>query len=417
MMRGAWRLARQYEYLFITSLAVTSVFLNWHLVLAVLPRYALEFGVPYAAAGLLISVFTLARIFLNFPAGAVVDRIGRRRVLIAGCAITALASVGSGIAPDFSDLVVMRFLTGVGGAIAITAQMTIMADISTPQNRGRMMSVNAGVVQVGTSLGPAVGGIIASSAGLRVPFFVAAGLTFFVTLWALLRLPETQGWSGERAKDQATGPGFVSGLITIFSIPNYRMITLVAFASFFTRFGTLFLLLPLVAYSDHIGMSVGEYGLLASAVAGSQALLLPLSGTLADRWGRKAMIVPSVVLTGLALIAYGLAPSRPWFLLAAAFYAIAAGLNGPAPDAYLADVAPSNLRGISMGAYRTVGDVAGLIAPVALGFVAESSFGQGAALIGNGILVALVGLAFAFFAGETVVRTRVAIPQPIAEPA
>ena len=56
------------------------------------------------------------------------------------------------------------------------------------------------------------------------------------------------------------------------SLKKGSKVTLVGFGTFFTRFGTLFLLLPLLAYSDKIGLSLSEFGLMASAVAGAQAL-------------------------------------------------------------------------------------------------------------------------------------------------
>ena len=401
LLTKSWALFRRYETLLIIALHLTTVFLNWHIVVGVLPRYALEFGVSLAAAGLLISAFTAARILLNFPAGVLTDRIGRRPLLLGGGVLCALGSLGSGLVPGFNELIVMRFLCGAGGAIAITAQQTIMADLSTRQNRARLMSFNEGIIGIGVALGPAVGGLVAAAYGLRVPFLVAGLGTLLVTIWALLRLPETRGMNAEGAPAKSGEVGVWAGLGTILRDRNYVMIALVGFGTFFTRFGTLFLLLPLLAYSDKIGLSLSEFGLMASAVAGAQALLLPAAGFIADRFGRKALIVPSTVLTGLALVAYGLAPSREWFLVAAGFYAISSGINGPAPGAYLADVAPAHLRGISMGTYRTFGDLAGLIAPIILGIVASTTPNPGLAVAGNGVLVVAMGLAFAALAAET----------------
>ncbi|WP_410969067.1 MFS transporter, partial [Salmonella sp. SAL4444] len=71
----------------------------------VLPQFALDFGVTVAEVSLLISAFTLARVLLNFPAGVLTERVGRRGVFIAGGLIAGLASIGSGLATDFSHLV------------------------------------------------------------------------------------------------------------------------------------------------------------------------------------------------------------------------------------------------------------------------------------------------------------------------
>src|SRR5687767_8780971 len=125
-MQRSFGWLKQYEALLIMSLHITTVFLTWHMVGPVLPRFALEFGVSIAEVGLLISAFTLARVLLNFPAGWLSERVGRRAVLIGGGALVGVASIGSGLVEGFPDLVVLRFLTGAGGALGVTVSSTIM---------------------------------------------------------------------------------------------------------------------------------------------------------------------------------------------------------------------------------------------------------------------------------------------------
>jgi MFS transporter, DHA1 family, multidrug resistance protein len=402
---------KSYEVLIITALHITTVFLTWHMVGPVLPRFALEFGVSVTEVGLLISAFTLARVFLNFPAGSLSERIGRRAVLIAGGTVVGFASIGSGLVQGFPELVALRFLTGAGGALAVTVSSTIMADISTRGNRARMMSFNEGIVSMGLFLGPGVGGLLADAVGLRVPFYVAGALALSATVWAAIRLPETRGWNAD-PRPASVGPraSLWAGVRQILVDRDYIMIAMVAFATFFTRFGTLFLLLPVLAYA--MGMSPGQYGIMASCIALIQVPLLAVAGTLADRVGRKAVIVPSQFLTGAAIIGYGLAPSVPWFLVAAAFFALGMGIGGTAPSAYLADIAPSHLRGVSIGLYRTTGDIAGFFGPLLLGLVADHT-GPGTAVSVNGLLVCAIAGVFAVFARETLVREpKLATPAP-----
>jgi MFS family permease len=402
MLARAWNQAKTHEPLIIVSSCVTMVFMNWHMVGPVLPRFALNFGVTVAEVSLLISAFTLARVFLNFPAGALTERIGRRSVFITGGLIAGLASIGSGLVNDFSHLVALRFLTGAGGALAITVQSTIMVDISTRANRGRMMSFSEGIVTVGLFLGPAAGGLLGDALGLRVPFFLSGALTLLFTAWAVARLPETRGWNAEMeahlSERVATRAPLLEGLKFMLTDRSYVMIGLVAFANFFTRFGTLFFMLPILAYS--LGMSPGEYGLVASGIALIHIPLLPLAGSLADRYGRKAVIVPGTILTGITVAAFGLAPNRELFLAAVALYAVMGGIAGLAPSAYLADISPAHLRGMSIGLYRTVGDIAGFIGPIVVGYLAVI-WTQGDSVVANGVLVSLVGCIFGVFARES----------------
>jgi MFS family permease len=286
-----WTWSRQNEYLLIVSFLITAVFLNWHMVGPVLPQFALNFGVSIAEVGLLISAFTLARILLNFPAGALTERIGRRPVFLAGGLIVAFASIGSGLVTDFAQLVALRFLTGAGGALAVTTQVTIMADISTIRNRARLMAYSEGIVLFGLFLGPGIGGFLGDAMGLRVPFFVAAALTLLATAWAALRLPETRGWNtgpnpSSVAGAVASPPSIMEGVRTVVADRNYLMICMVGVFVFFTRFASFFFMLPILAYS--LGMTPGEYGLIASGIALLQLPILPLVGPLADRWSQGA---------------------------------------------------------------------------------------------------------------------------------
>jgi len=402
-----WAWARRNEYLLVVSVLITTVFLNWHMVGPVLPRFALNFGVSVAEVSLLISAFTLARILLNFPSGALSERIGRRPVLIAGGAIAAAASIGSGLVSDFPQLVALRFLTGAGGALAITTQVTIMADISTQRTRARLMSYSEGIVSFGLFLGPGIGGFLGDATGLRVPFFVAAGLTIAATIWAFFRLPETRGWNPEAptpgAELDLTRPSVWVGVRTVLSDRNYLMITTVGLLVFFTRFASFFFMLPILAYG--LGMSPGEYGLVASGIALLQLPMLALIGPLSDRFGRKALIVPTTMLTGLAVVGLGLAPNQAVFVAVAACYALASGISGPSGSTYLGDVAPPKHRGVAVGLYRTAGDVAGFIGPPILGTLAVYT-SQGTAVVVNGIGLCLIGVIFGLFAKETMVQAK-----------
>jgi MFS transporter, DHA1 family, multidrug resistance protein len=403
---GPWVV--RYEPVLLMGLHITAIFLAWHFVIPVLPRFALDFGVSTAEVGMLISALTLARVFFNFPAGAMSERIGRRAVLIAGGVIVGLASIVCGLVQEYWQLLAARFVTGIGGAMCVTVYMTVMADLSTAATRARLMSISEGVVSIGLFIGPGLGGLIADWLGLRVPFIVIGVGIVLSTVLVVLRLPETRGWNAD--PHPAGAPKHISpwaGLKIMMSDRNYLMINLVGLAAFMTRFGVLFLLLPIIG-NQRFGLTPGHYGLMASGIALAAVPLLPVSANLADRVGRKAVIVPSTIMSGLAIMAFGLAPTREWFFAAAAFYAVAAGINGPVPGAYLADISPSHLRGISMGAYRTFGDVAGFVGPTLLGFMALA-VGDGLVVVVDGALLVAAALVFMAFAGETLpARQRVA---------
>ena len=104
--------------------------------------------------GLIVSAYPIARLLTNTPAGRLADRFGRRPFLLGGMCFTAVSSIVCGLAPIYAVLLGGRFLEGIGSALFITSAQATIADISTPENRGRMMSTFQGSFLLGSTAGP-----------------------------------------------------------------------------------------------------------------------------------------------------------------------------------------------------------------------------------------------------------------------
>ncbi|MCP4246785.1 MAG: MFS transporter, partial [bacterium] len=101
------------------------------LVAPILPLYAREFGVSRTAAGALISGFAAARLLFDVVGGFASDRVGARKVMLAGAGLLAVASVGAALAPNYPVLLLTRFLEGFGSAAFATSAMKFII-ITTP---------------------------------------------------------------------------------------------------------------------------------------------------------------------------------------------------------------------------------------------------------------------------------------------
>jgi MFS family permease len=124
------------------------------------------------------------------------------------------------------------------------------------------------------------------------------------------------------------------------------------------------------------------------------------SGALVDRFGRKAVIVPSSLCSAGAMLLFVFAGSFESFLVASFFWAIASGISGAAPAAYAADLAPKGQVGPAMGLYRTVADLGYVVGPLTLGVLSDLISAQ-AALYFTAVLLVLAGLLFLVKAPET----------------
>ncbi len=408
------QLFRRYPSLLMLCVATGIIMLGQGITSPVLPLYAKSFGVSAASVGLTISAFGLARLILNIPVGLLSDRFGRRLVLVGGPTVVAVGSVLSGTSSDLWQLLIWRFISGAGSAMYMTGAAVYLTDIADPGNRARMMSLNQGSLLAGVSFGPAVGGLLAEVADFRVPFFFVAALSALCATWALFSIPETNTPAHRRSREEArlaashAGVRETWGLLT--NLPFF-LVSMVTLETFLTRTGGRQTILPLLA-DDRFSMSPGTLGLLFTLMSVLNLIAVPFSGTFADRWGRKAVILPSAALTCVSLVMFAVSWDV-WFLVfASVVQGVGTGFGGPAPAAYAADIAPVGSRGFAMGLNRTYGDLGFVIGPPIMGWLADVS-GYPAALYFNALLVGVAALAFGLYARETAGRSLRRPPSPV----
>lgn len=402
---NALRPLREARELLLICVSTVLVMAGQGVIAPVLPLYARSFGVGAAQVGLTLSAFALARMILNIPLGILSDRYGRRLLLVSGPMVTALGMIGSGFAGGIADLLVWRFIAGAGSAMYMTGAQVYLVDISTPANRARFIGTNQGALLLGVSVGPAVGGLIAEAFGFRAPFFVVGTAAMFASVYAFLGLPETRhlvadddGDLGDPDGLQVPGRPWARLLLSA----DFLAVAFVTMSIFFTRTASRQTLMPLLAASAH-DFSPGSLGVLFTVLSTITLVGLAPAAFIADKLGRKWAIVPSGLVVSASLALMASVDHTAWFVMSSVVMAAGNSIAGPAPAAYVADIAPASLRGLAMGMYRTSGDIGFVIGPPLLGAVADAtSIGSG--LVVNGLLVAVAALVFALVAHETVTR-------------
>ena len=358
----------------------------------VLPLYGKSFGVSAALIGFLFTSFGLARVLTDLPAGFFYQRLGKR-MLVAGPVVVAISGVLCGMAANFWELVIYRFIGGVGSALFTTSALALLAELAEPERRGRVMGLFQGSVLLGMGLGPAVGGLVAQYYGYRVPFFLYSALALISALSALIYIPEVEARRNNRP--QALRP---FGMRHLIFNPNFLLVVFVTFSIFFTRTGSRMTIVPLLG-ADRLALGPKEIGLALAITALINLLVLYPSGSLADRFGRKRVIVPSTILMALSLISFALSGSFWLYIVSAILLGIGSGSAGSAPAAYASDLAPPGSYGITMGLYRTIGDVGWMVGAVLMGWLADLG-GYTTALSFNALLLILSGMLFGLRAEE-----------------
>ena len=371
-----------------------------------IPVFAKSFETGFAVASLVIVMHAFGGLVAAVPCGFFIDHFGRRAILIAAPLLMALASALTGVAGSFAQLLVYRFIGGAAMEMWRQARLAMVADVGKERQRGRQITGMVGTESSGRLIGPALGGILATSS-IRVPFFVHAALSVLAIVPSLFLLRETAPGLDRRADKKAEEVLSTRDLLVLMFNIRYRGFFAAQLFASMTRgilWGGTLLLYATFAYD------LGAKGLGGLATT-SSVVGIPITlccGYLMDRYGRKTTMVPGFLFMALGF--FFLAASAQWQWGLALFFAGFLWIHGShsvtsgSMQVLGTDMAPANARGRFFGFWRMIGEVGGLISPALFGFVAEQG-GYGLAFVMAGLFALATAGLLAFGVRETVGRS------------
>jgi MFS transporter, DHA1 family, multidrug resistance protein len=369
------------------SLTTCVVMLGASVITPVLPLYARQFGVSYAGAGLMMSAFAAGRLVFDYAGGRLADRTSPRLLATIGALVTAVSALASGLAESFAWLVVYRVLEGVGSALYVITIMALFARTVPPARMGKAMGFYQSQILLGVTFGPTLGGVVAELWGMRAPFFVMAAIGLVVAAITYAGVsPEVPRASGEGHERPSTAK-----LLRHVTSRPFLFVLALTFLVFGLRAGLRTNLIPLFG-GELGGLGETAIGIVLSASAFTNFVVLWHAGSLLDRRGRLRVALPALLVAALSSAAFAISPSFPNLLLASLVLGAAFGYLAPAPAAMAADLTPPAMMGGMIGIYRMGGDLGLLVGPVTLGLVAER-YGFEVAFVASGALaLAVLGL-------------------------
>ena len=367
----------------------------------VLPTLAGEFGVTPGAFLFLASFvvsFGVVKGALNFVAGGLADRFGRKPVLIVGWLAGLPIPLLIYFAPNWWWIVAANVFLGVSQAFTWTMTVTSQIDLAASNQRGFAVGINEATGYVAVGLAGFGAALLAHQIGARPALLLFGLATIAAALVCLLRTRDTLPWvKAEHAEANPTAahpqePTPALGAIfrrISFHDPAGRAICQGGVVNKIAD-ALVWVMFP-VFFKVH-GAGLVEIGWLTGAYAMVWGLAQLGTGHLADRIGRKAPVVVGFFLlaAGIALTALG-EGSLIW-LPAAAIMGVGMALLYPNLIAAMSDRTPPLWRGKALGTYRYWRDTGYAIGALLLGAVAQLAGAPLPALWLTAALVAGSGL-------------------------
>jgi EmrB/QacA subfamily drug resistance transporter len=423
--------ARRWAILGVLILALFGVTLDNMILNIALPTLAVDLQATAAQLQWVVNAYVLVFAGLLLVAGALSDRFGRRRMLVAGL---GLFGVGSALAPfvtDATQLIALRAFMGLGAALTMPSTLSIIGDVFDEAERPKAIAAWGSVSGLGIVAGPLIGGWLiehfhwTSVFLINVPFVVLGivatlaivpesrspekvrldpigavlSVVGLVTLvWAIIEIP-VDGWTspfvvGAFAIAAATLAAFVAWErrtaapmldVRLFANPRFSAASLSVTLAFFSLMGALFFL---TQYLQGVqGLSALETGLRFIPIAVGVIVVSPISAILTARLGARLVTAAGLLVTALGLGAMstlGLGSSD--LHVAGVLLIIAAGLAlamTPATDAIMGAV-PKAQFGVGSAVNDTVREIGGAFGVAVLGslFAAQYSSAMGAVTAG-----------------------------------
>lgn len=363
-------------------LAVLSMMIGVGMIVAILPQKVVALDGNGRSVGYIASAFAFSYLLLQIPLGRLSDRIGFKRLLIAGYLLCFIAGLVFYLARSSSTIFIARLLQGAGEAPVWTLAPALLS-LKFPSNKGKVMGSYNAAFHLGLTLGPFAGILTARLLNDNSVFLVYS-LGCLAGAAAIALLVENPSCKKGAA---AGSPDIVSLLETVKQ--RQVLICSAGIILYGAGYGSFLTAIPAYLVQEKKFGSIG-IGLFFSLFYMSVCLSQVIAGPLADSFGRNRFMISGLLITAAGLI---ITPflGLPLILPVLTAASLGAGVFHLASLAFLNESVPDSLKGTISGVYYLFWGVGMFLGPPVL-TAATASISFQAAIAGYSLLLVLAAL-------------------------
>lgn len=321
---------------------------------------------PLTAVTSLMTINAVTGLAFSFFSGPVVDRAGRKWVMVVSLLVSGLVYFFYSRAASLLAFAVLQAISGAFNPLYRVAADAMMADLIPSDQRLDAYALMRLGHNMGVAIGPAMGGFIAASSYSMAFYFAMAGMTLFAVLVAIFAVETLPAHAGQLARQEGRFGGYDR-------VVRDRPFLYFALSFTLTQVPATILWVLLAVYAKrNFGIPESLYGLIPTTNA-VMVLLLQLWVTRVSKtFPPLKALAAGALIYGLALGSIALGRGFWWFWATMVFYTVGEMILMPTATTYTANLAPADMRGRYMSVYTLSWGAASGIGPVLGGFLNDT---------------------------------------------
>lgn len=323
---------------------------------------ALRMGANVGQAALVTAALGIGQLVGDLPAGSLAARIGDKRAMVFACLLDSSALAAMYFSHTVPILVTVVFIDGLAGAVFGLARQTYMTEAVPLKYRARALSSLGGVFRIGFFVGPLISAAVVAHAPLGTAFLVAAGTSLTAAI-ITAALPDLPADSTRRAT-----PGAAPEKVSTWKVLREHSVVLATQGT-----GVLVLMMVRSArqaivplWCEHAGMSASTTSIIFAIGMGFETVMFFPGGLIMDRFGRWAVVVPSLVLLGVGLALLPLTHSVLTISLVSSLLGIGNGISSGVVMTLGSDASPDVGRPQFLSGWRVLSDTGNSVGPLVI---------------------------------------------------